>query len=366
MMKTATSREQNPHAAARALREALGGDVTCVLYFGSSTYDQEALAAAMRESFPRAQLFGCSTAGEIVTGQVLKNSVVAMALDADILEDVCIQVVRNLSDDASLDAALQGLADHAGRPLTELPVDRYVGLVLVDGLSGAEERLMERLGARTDVMFVGGSAGDDLAFQRTHVHAQGHAFTNAAVLALLKPRGGFSVLKTQSFRALHHKLTATAVREAERLVLEFNGQPAARAYADALGVTVEQLPNLFMRHPVGLMVHHEPYVRSPQRVQDGGVKFYCQVLQGMELSVLEAGDIVADTARALEERKRQAGPVRGIINFNCILRTLELEKNKQTEAYARLFADVPTVGFSTYGEEYIGHVNQTATMLLLK
>lgn len=64
---------------------------------------------------------------------------------------------------------------------------------------------------------------------------------------------------------------------------------------------------------------------------------------------------------------RQAfGPISGIVNFHCILRTLDLERQGQTEAYGRIFADIPTIGFSTYGEEYVGHINQTSTMLLFQ
>ena len=56
----------------------------------------------------------------------------------------------------------------------------------------------------------------------------------------------------------------------------------------------------------------------------------------------------------------------GLLNFNCILRTLELEATNQTEAYGKVFDDIQTVGFSTYGEEYMGHINQTATMVLFR
>lgn len=37
-----------------------------------------------------------------------------------------------------------------------------------------------------------------------------------------------------------------------------------------------------------------------------------------------------------------------------------------TEAYGKIFSDIPTVGVSTYGEEFIGHTNQTATMLVFE
>ena len=45
---------------------------------------------------------------------------------------------------------------------------------------------------------------------------------------------------------------------------------------------------------------------------------------------------------------------------------MELERLGQLEDYGRIFAKNPTVGFCTYGEEYIGHVNQTSTLLVLR
>ena len=94
--------------------------------------------------------------------------------------------------------------------------------------------------------------------------------------------------------------------------------------------------------------------------------FYCNVKEGMRLSVLKSTDIVSDTRNAVETKRKEVGNIRGIINFHCILRTLELENNGQAAEYGEIFSDIPTIGFSTYGEQCIGHVNQTSTMLVFK
>jgi hypothetical protein len=86
----------------------------------------------------------------------------------------------------------------------------------------------------------------------------------------------------------------------------------------------------------------------------------------MELSLLESTNIIEDTRNSIKQVAEEFGTVSGIINFNCILRTLELKQKNLTQEYGNLFSDIPTIGFSTYGEAYIGHINQTATMLVFK
>jgi hypothetical protein len=51
--------------------------------------------------------------------------------------------------------------------------------------------------------------------------------------------------------------------------------------------------------------------------------------------------------------------------LQCILRTLQLRQEKRCEQYGEIFAGIPMAGFSTYGEAYLGHLNQTSTMLVL-
>jgi hypothetical protein len=275
-------------------------------------------------------------------------------------------LVENLRPHVSVADAFSKMEEQLGAPVSSLDIERYVGLVLTDGMSGSEEALMEKIGDRADIFFVGGSAGDDLKFQSTHVMLDGKSWSNAAVLLILELKKGFDIVKTQSFRTTGKTLVATKVDESLRLVAEFDDKPALDAYAQVLGVSPEEAPAQFFKHPLGLMVERDPFVRSPQRVADRGIHFYCQIKEGMELQLLEATGIVAQTREAMEARKATGKPISGIIDFQCILRTLQLRAENQCGQYGAIFAGIPTAGFSTYGEAYLGHLNQTSTILVFR
>jgi hypothetical protein len=362
--KTSFCTKQDPVQVAAFLRsELFDGDDRLLVYFASAAYDPVVLAREMATAFPGVVTFGCTTAGEIVSGQMLEKSVVAMALGSQLVRRAVVATADRVSSDprSSCRAAMQSLEQQLGAKLNDLSCESYCGLVLSDGLAGVEEAVMDEIGNASNLTFIGGSAGDDLQFKKTHVYVNGRAYSDVAALAVLEMAVPFRVLKTQSFRVLPKILVATKVNEKSREVLEFNNQPAAQAYAEALGVPVSALPGEFMKHPLGLIAENEPFVRSPQAVDGSTVRFYCQILEGMNMHVLEATDIVADTGKAVND----LGQPSALLNFHCILRTLELRSKGQCPSYGRLFENVPTVGFSTYGESYIGHINQTSTMLVL-
>jgi hypothetical protein len=363
-----STKEKVEEIAEEIGKELADFDAKAVIFFASSKFDADDMSSSMQKKFGNVPTFGCTTSGEIVSGQMLNNSVVAMAMNSRIIEDLDIQILPNISKEPkeAVAKAFQAFENKFGQPMAEMDFQKYVGIVLIDGLQGAEENIMEKIGDLTNVTFIGGSAGDDLKFVKTHVFSEGKAYSNAVLLILIKAATAFDFIKTQSFTVINKSLIATKVDTAKREVLEFNNQPAAVAYAEAVGVPVESVADHFMSNPVGLMTGDEPYVRSPQRLEGQRIVFYCNLLEGMELSLLKSEDIVQDTKTAIEKKNKEFGPISGIINFHCILRTLELKNKNQTEAYGKLFSDIPTIGFSTYGEEFVGHINQTATMLVFK
>ncbi len=364
-IRIASSTKGTVEEAVHEIRGQLEGlDATMVAYFASSVHPPGSISMAMEDAFAGATVFGCSTAGEIVSGRMLTGSVVAMAFDKGTIRDVKVEVLQDLEHDSF--ETFKAFERHFGEKMSRMNPEKYVGIMLIDGLSRKEELLIDRMGDLTNVHFIGGSAGDDLKFAATSVYANGGSYRNAAVLALIEPAVPFACIKTQSFRSLGKTLMVTRANEATREVLEFNGRPAAAAYADALGVPVSEAPKRFMHNPVGLVIDGEPYVRSPQQINGTAMVFYCSVTKGMELTLLESTDIIADTAQALGRARNDLGGLSGLINFNCILRTMELDSRHQCATYGSLFAEVPTIGFSTYGEQFIGHINQTATMLAFR
>jgi hypothetical protein len=320
----------------------------------------------MRREFPGAEIIGCTTAGELVGDRMVHGAVVAIFLGDDVVARAASALIGDLDAADCVDRAFEELSCAFGTRVSELDFERHVGIVLIDGLSGAEERIMDRIGDLADVIFVGGSAGDDLKFRTTQILVNDTGRSGAAALLLLQLHGGFEVLKTQSFRPTGKRRVATAVDEKTRTVDEFDHRPALEAYAEAVGVCPRDAAGCFFRYPLGLMLDGAPFVRSPQLSLGASIRFYCQVLEGMELDVLEGTDIVAATRRDLEESCARSGPIQGLIQFNCILRTLQLQEEGRCAEYGALFGGVPSIGFSTYGEEYVGHINQTSTMLLLR
>ena len=364
--KVAQSEIKDVAEAVKSLKEQLSGvDAGLILYFVSPTYPIDAVSKEFADVFAGARTVGCTTAGEIISGKIGQNSIVAMAWSKASLKFLKIETLENIKEHCSeaVEKAFKSIEDALGKPMKCLDPTKYAGMVIIDGLSGCEEQLNDQLGNRTNVPIVGGSAGDDFKFKQTFLSVDGKVYSNAAVFLLLEPANGFVTLKTQSFCVTDKKLTPTKVEESRRMVVEFDGKPASQAYAEALGITAEELAKNLGQYPVGLVFDENNFfVRSPQRVEGSSVLFYCAVKEGLELMVLNPGNIVERTGADLQK----CGKVKAIVDFCCCLRILELKRKDQTAAYSEIFNGIPSIGFSTYGESYIGHINQTSTMLLLK
>lgn len=349
--------------AMKAKQELAGFEPRLVLFFASSGY--EAPGAALQEAFPGSSVIGSSAHSEYCCSGYTSGSVSLMAFDSQSVSDVCVQVVENIADGPELRGTLAGMHDHFGGEEAVLAdYEHYVGIVLFEAGAKAEEVFMDHLGNVTDVLFVGGSSstadkGESL------VYAGDKAYSGAAVLAMIKAVNGYDVIKTQSAHVFsERKLLVTKSDLRNRILYEFDGRPCGEVYAEVLGVPADSIKDYFVSNPLGVVAGDEIFVRTFNEIKDGGITLHCGLPEGTEINVLKIGNIVDDTKKALDDAITYEPA--GVINFNCLYRTLEILNEDLVEPYCALFGRYPSIGFSTGGEAYLGHINETSTILVVR
>ncbi len=366
-VRIAYSQKNNVNEIIDDLKNQLNGfDYNLVQFYSSSNLPIEELNQKLYKELGEVPTFGCTTCGELISGQMLENSIVLMAMSSKIVADTKIEILENIStsDKSIVDNAFVSFKEHFGEDLSTLDPMKHIGFVLIDGLSLKEEIINERIVDLTNITFVGGSAADDEKYKKTHVFANGKSYTDAAVLCLIKSNVKFDVLKTQSVKSLEKKLTVTKSDEATRTIFEFNNKPALDEYVKLVEIDKNNINKTFAHNPVGLKIGDDFFVRCPLKIEGNSIIFSCSVKQGTELELLKSQNIIEDTKKDLDNAIKEFGKVSAIVNFNCLLRTTEMKSKNQIEAYGELFKDIPTIGFTTYGESYIGHMNKTAIIVL--
>lgn len=354
-------------AAAQDLYRQLGQPaLALVLLFVSPNYPLDELAPALTRYFGDALIIGCTTAGEIGPAGYQQGSISGVSFG----EPDFFAVARRIEDlhqfelsDAfeSVMTARYELAKKVGGPIDR----RTFALMLIDGLSACEEIIASRLSsALGNIPMVGGSAGDNLRFERTAVLIDGSFHSDAAALVLIATRHPFEVFKSEQSSRSGERMVITEADVHTRLVTEINAEPAAAEYSRLLGLDPDELtPHTFAGHPLVLQVGGVPYVRSIQRVNpDLSLSFFCSVDEGVVLSGTRALDLVDSMARTFQSLHARLGELQVVLGCDCILRALIANDTDTRARLSALMADSRVVGFNTYGEQFNAmHVNQTFT-----
>jgi hypothetical protein len=366
-IKKSASRSSDPVVAARELQEAIAQpDISFALFFCSPDYDLQRLATELRTRFEGVDLVGCTTAGEITPVGYLNGAITGVSIAAPDLVAVSqrIDTLRafEIEQGAQLIQSLLGQLEQRGaRPSPE----NTFAFLQIDGLSQQEEAVVSALyGALGGIQLFGGSAGDGVRFESTHVYHDGAFHGDSAVLTLVHTDHPFVVFKTEHFVNTSNKMVVTQADPGRRIVTEINGEPAGREYAEQVGLEVDKLtPMIFAAHPVVVKVGGTYYVRSIQKVnEDESLTFFCAIDEGIVLTVARGLDMLENLEQLFERLHNQIGCPELVLGCDCILRRLELDQRGITAQAGELFAANNVIGFSTYGEQFNGmHVNQTFT-----
>jgi hypothetical protein len=360
----AQSLQNEADAAIAEIAEAFGpGPFALVGLFCSAHRSTDELRAAVAARFEGTRVVGCSTAGEIGRNGYLDGAIVAFALplshfrvDVMILPDLA-RFSANFSVGEILRRRSQ-LAAAAPNWASEF------AFLLSDGLSLREDQLVSALGpALGGTPLFGGSAGDAVRFGRTSVLAGGEFRSNMAALCLIRTLCRVKVFRFDHLTPTDIRMVVTDADPENRLVREINAEPAARAYARALGKDPDQLsPFIFAAHPMVVRTGGKHHVCAIQRVEENGdLRFFTSIDVGLVLTLAQGQDIARHLDRSMEELSPDETPD-AIICCECVLRRLEIEQTQNRTAMSRTLVRHNVVGFNGYGEQFnMLHVNQTFT-----
>ncbi len=362
----ASQRTETPAATQEAVTQAmqgLRGSARLGWLFCSPQHDLKTVMAGARALAPECEFFGAHTAGEFTERGASRGSVVAFLLASDSLV-VASAAATGLSQD--VDRAVGQLA----APFAELvarAATQGLGLstsvLLLDALTGVGEQVVQGLRSRTRLFqqIVGGAAGDEGQFKATPVAGAGQCGVDTAVVAHVFDQRPWGVGVDHGLRAATPRMTVTS--GSGSIIAKLDGRPAYdvyREYAASRGVdlTPANSGSFFIANELGVYflddIHH---ARAPVGVgPQGELHLIASISQGASVCILD-GDpdsMVAACARAAKQARANvgAGPVAGVLVFDCICRGMILgrEFQREIDAVRDVFPDVPVAGFLTYGE----------------
>jgi hypothetical protein len=361
-----------------------GRPAALVLAFISPHVDLAQVAARLKALVGSAPLIAVSTAGELCsTGGGLYRptgdrwaSLTVQVFPGDLFESVSIHRVPLFNDDLRLtrEARVEKIAGALKSVTAPFPIEaeRVFALTLVDGVSSAENFLMEAIyrSGLFPCLFVGGSAGGKFDFKETFVFDGERVLHGHAAVIFIRMAAGrrYGVFKTQNFVKTSKSFTiidASPEARVVRAALAGNGADIVSfidALAQSLGVAPADVPARLAGHTFGVEIDGELFVRSVSGidVNKGTANFYCDVNPGDELLLLKANDFAAQTRSDYEAFLRDKGEPLGLILNDCILR--RLNNGAALDRLDGLWR-APAAGFSTFGELFGINVNETLSAI---
>lgn len=355
----------DPVVAAREFGEAVAQpDLGLVVFFCSYSFDLDVLEPELRRMFGDAPVIGCTTAGEISPIGYVDGSITGFSIAASHCFATT-ALIRNLSRFQMSDghaAAQAAIAAMAERGLKLDPKDSF-SMMLIDGMSRSEEVVLASMHDLMDMApLVGASAADNLCLAGAFVYCDGAFHGDAAVLAAIKLKAPIRIAKCQNFVGSDERMVVTRADPHTRKVLELNGEPAAREYARLLHLPECGLtPSAFSAFPLMVKIDGEFHVRAVQAAHfDESLTFFCAIDEGVVLRLAKSEEVLTNLAAFFESINQSFGMPELVIGFDCIYRSLALEKAETKRLASEIFAANNVIGFSTYGEQFAGmHLNQT-------
>ncbi len=368
--------------AAEELIEQLGCPPQLVIAFASAEIDPAEALAGLRAGLPEARIVGCSSYAEINSREALSGSLTAMGLCFP--EGIEFQTFAHTTGADPFEAGVSFAREVAS-------FDPNLLILFPDGLAYNSTRLLlgiqSVLGQRFPI--IGGIAADDARFERTYQFHDDRCLTAAVVGVALKGRVEVVTAARCGWRPVGATRTATKVVDGN-VLLELDGQPALSLYRQFLGERWAEMPSVGVEFPVGIVGGGE---LGSQRMDGDGEILLLRAIKAIDeeqqaivfggdlpegarvrMSRATKDDVIAGANEAGDEVAARMPEPSFALVFDCMARKVALGPRYKEEVhhtFARLGAELPKVGFHTFGElspvsGVTMHHDETFTIALIR
>jgi len=343
---SATSVQEAEARLGDAFKEGL--KPTLAIVFSSIAHDLKELGAIFAKH--DIDVFGASTAGEILNDGVHEESIVAMLLD--------------------IGREFYSLGMFEGKDKSSLQVGQNIGgwaktfydnpafMVVSGGLQANGEHIVNGIVSAIgrQVPLFGGLAGDDLKFQETSVFSASQVTSNGVTALVFD--GNVIGLQGVAFSGWKAIGTSKTVTRADgNIVYEIDHEPAQDVYIKYLNLSKDTTAPASFAGEYPLAVSRDDgssVLRAIMVInEDKSIVYAGSVPEGAKVrfGMAPGIEIVDQAIEQMSEFKGQTSRSDAIVLFSCKARQLALGPLVEDEvAGVRKLWDVPMVGFFTYGE----------------
>ncbi len=363
-MKAKSIKGKSTEEIKAALTETIDGKFkpTLAIVFISVKQDREAISKLLDEK--GIQIFGATTAGEFIDGNIEEGSIVMILLDMNPAY-FKLEFLETSPETALEDANKLGVTGK--ETFTNPAFIIATGGVSLDG-EPIVEGIIQGFGkpsssADREVTVFGGKAGDDLALESTFV------FTNrkskdCALVALIIDEDKIDVrgIATCGWKAIG--TTKTVTKSEGNIVYTIDYKPALDMLMNYLGVEIKLDGNkeivTFLSswyYPLQLERENgDPVIRTAMFANSEDRSLICSgnVPQGSKIRFslppdFDSIDTVVEECKGIKDNAQQQADA--LIMFSCVSRYLSfgIVMKEEIEQVQKVW-DAPMVGFFSYGE----------------
>jgi hypothetical protein len=345
---------------------------TMAIIFCSITQDRQELTAFFNEQ--KVDVFGCTTAGEIIDDEVLEQSTVIMLLN---IKPTHYKIFSEASNDTY--TVSNNLAKFAKTNFKNPSI-----VVISSGLTIDAEQIIKGVqDFDSTIPLYGGLAGDDLTMKASYVFSNNYE-SATGLIALVFDNDKINVkgLATSGWDNIGIEKTIT--KSAGNIVYTIDGEPASDVfvkffqYAGSVYNQSEVIAMNFAQYPLQLKKENgNTVLRAPLMVDadSHALIFAGGIPEGskVKFSVPPGFDLIEKTSKEISGLKKSIPEADAVIMFSCKARHLALGPMTGDEAgMVRAIWNKPLIGFFTYGEigtsrdSTCDFHNETCSMVILE